>query len=186
MSIDIKPLERTSDIHTNAAALYAFEDDRIDVGVKRPGLPEICAVVHRADFLAAVASELNVRIVPADAIVIERSELPAVFERTPGYYMAGRHDLGYMGEPDIEQPGMSAAELTREYAAAVLAVAEHLTEHPPLDQAQVSALAPLLWEFAQNPSGPGDTFEETTEAERNRFTNRAARLVRAGVRVVTS
>lgn len=132
--------------------------------------------VDRADFLAAVASELNVRIVPADAIVVERSELPAVFVRSHGYYMAGRHDLGRMGDLDIEQPGKSAADLTREYAAAVLALAEYLAAHPPVDEAQVTALAAVYRQEETERQNAGD------EAS---WEDIARSLYARGVRVVT-
>ena len=56
---------------------------------------------------------------------------------------------------------------------------------PPVNEAQVEALAGLLWEYAQNPSGPGDTFDETNDAQRNRHRNRAARLLGTGRIAVT-
>lgn len=81
------------------------------------------------------------KAVPADAIVIERDALPAVVERMPGYFVAGRHDLGRMGEPDHEQPGKTGGDLSRDFAYAVLAVADYLDAHPPIDEAMVEALA---------------------------------------------
>lgn len=45
---------------------------------------------------------------------------------------------------------------------------------------QIESLAEILWENAQNPSGPGDRWTETTEELRNTWRNRAARVLATG------
>lgn len=79
------------------------------------------------------------KVVPADAIVIERGDLPEVtVERTssgvPYYRLPG--DYGFGG---TEKP-----EWYEEHARNYLALAEHLRTNPPVDEAQVEALAALI------------------------------------------
>ena len=94
-------------------------------------------VLSRSDFLAAVATECNVRIVPADAIVIERGELPDV-DLT--------WDKRAVMVDGIEYPigASSSAEEYREIAGRALALADYLDAHPPVDEAQVEALTTSL------------------------------------------
>lgn len=80
---------------------------------------------------AALASH---KVVPADAIVIERSELPEV---RPGYG-AGTLSAGPIGNVDMD---VALAETLRAHALGYLALAEHLAAHPPVDEAQVEAMA---------------------------------------------
>jgi hypothetical protein len=109
-------------------------------------------------------------VVPADAIVIDKASLPEVdphegSARVPGYPV-----------------GSQSAEKARALALAWLALAEYLAAHPPVppvSDEDVETLAGLLWEYAQNPSGPGDEFAETSDGERNRFRNRARRVLTA-------
>ena len=90
----------------------------------------------RADFLAAVETECNVRIVPADSIVIERGELPEI-EVTEGHYRL---------------PGTSwPKSLAHKSAAAIrsdamdgLALAEYLDANPPVDEAQVAEILSIV------------------------------------------
>jgi len=138
--------------------------------------------VTRADFLAAVATECNVRIVPAtepladwelelmgrktvpaDAIVIERGELPEVEERTPGYFNTG--DVQGFG-------GDESREWYREQARNYLAMSEYVATHPPVDEAQVRAIALTL------------TNSHTMQGERETSIDYARRLYLAGVRIV--
>lgn len=75
----------------------------------------------------------EVRVVSLDAIVIERSELPAV-------------------DPEVEGMGVLAGdnyyeetpEDLRGLALELLAAAEYLTAHPPVDEVQVSALEAVM------------------------------------------
>jgi hypothetical protein len=95
--------------------------------------------VPRADFLAAVASEL-------DAIVIERAELPKV------------EPVGARGRLSVEGGSLvlvdgDTTESTREIALRWLAGAEYLREHPPVDEAQVRAITTALRAEGNFPEG---------------------------------
>ena len=103
----------------------------------------------RADFLAAVETECNVRIVPADSIVIERGELPEL-------------DEGCLARSIAPQNHRSIA---RHH----LALAEYIDAHPPVDEAQVEALANVI------------DASDITEFET--CTDYARRLYLAGVRI---
>jgi len=105
------------------------------VAIRLCGHPDRLANVSRADFLAGVETECGVRIVPADAIVIERADVPKVLVSTEGV-------------PSI--PGVTpeiktqSAEKARYLAACWLALAEYLAAHPPtppVNEADVEALA---------------------------------------------
>jgi len=85
-----------------------------------------------ADFLAAVETELGVRIVPADAIVIERGDLP-VWPKRPAFILG------------VEPMSSDAA---RTQARALLALAEYLDAHPLVDEAQVEAMTTVLHNIA--------------------------------------
>jgi len=71
------------------------------------------------------------KVVPADAIVIERSALPEV--DATGWLSAGDSAL------DPAEVAMGV-EFVRSKARDYLALAEHLDAHPPVDEAQVEAL----------------------------------------------
>lgn len=86
-------------------------------------------------------------------------------------------DYGMVGPADLA-PDERRAEITKRLWATSDA-------HPPVDEADVETLAGLLWEYTQNASGPGDSFDETNEGERNRFRNRARRLLATGKVEVT-
>jgi len=123
----------------------------------------------RADFLAAVATECNVRIVPADAIVIERGELPEV-DLT--------WDKRAVMVNGIEYPigASSSAEEYREIAGRALALAAYLDANPPkppVDSAMVDALTLVLDEQTAG----SDLFADGSAGE---F---ALRLYLAGVRI---
>lgn len=72
------------------------------------------------------------KVVPADAIVIEPGEIPGV-------------RVGIVGEliSDCAFTRSATADpaLIRREALALLAISEHLAAHPPIDEAQVEALA---------------------------------------------
>ena len=113
------------------------------------------AFVPTAEFLAAVAAEIGV-------ITIPRTDLPAVFKDDTHYLVGSTswphkvaHDLGQRFRVD---------------ALESLAMAEHLDANPPIDEAEVDALATLLKDDAQFGLGRPDADEI------------ARRLVKAGVR----
>ena len=166
MSTTIKDVSHYG--YGDTLTVWAYEPDRGEVEIQvLDHSKRGSAVVSRADFLAAVEAELGVRIVPADAIVIDRADLPKLLVDTSHRVTTGS---------TMTQSAEKAWWFVREYAA----LAEYLDAHPPVDEEQVKALAGLLWEYAQNPSGPGDSFNETNEGERNRFCNRARRLLATG------
>ena len=95
----------------------------------------------RAKFLAAVATELNVLIIP-------RTDLPEVDEGDAYYAVSDRGD-------DIAKPfnKVLTGAQHRRLALEHLALAEYLDAHPPIDQAQVNTLATLLRDTGARPSG---------------------------------
>ena len=85
------------------------------------------ATVPRDEFLDAVAREL-------DVIIIDRADLPPVEEQNDvlqaGHIFLHRKD----------RPGRDPGEQARAW----LALAEHLEQNPPIDEAQVGALWNLM------------------------------------------
>lgn len=121
-ALDVSASHLTGVVHIAATSAA----DRVEAGF------------HRDNFLAAIESELGVRIVPADAIVIERSELPEV--RVQGDSVtAGRSSMRI-----TTINGESAASRARRRAIDELALAEYAAAHPPIDEAAVTALADLV------------------------------------------
>lgn len=110
----------------------------------------------RADFLDAIRTELNV-------IVIDRADLPEVSAGQDSYLVGDRV------VPD-DYTAAEARTAAREY----LAVAEYLDAHPPVDEAQVEALAKIIRERYDE---TGDVTRYPTEH------SLARRLVERGVRV---
>jgi len=110
------------------------------------------AKVDRAEFLAAVRDEL-------DVIIIDRADLPPVEEQNDvlqaGHIFLHRKD----------RPGRDPGEQARAW----LALAEHLEHNPPIDEAQVNALARLV------AAETNDTHIPATALAR--------RLIQAGVRM---
>lgn len=91
------------------------------------------AFVRPADLAAAVESELGVRIVPADAIVIERH--PVHDGTNPGRVSVSLADrVLWRRIEDVTDEDVAEAQAT------ILAAA-HFAAHPPVDQAQVAAMA---------------------------------------------
>ena len=106
-------------------------------------------------------SVTEVKVIPLDAIVINGPLLPVK-----------RH-----GENTFEVGGRvysfpATAEKAEEYAADWAAIAAHLREHPPVDEAQVKALTELL------DQGGADSFWAPA-----RVADSARWLVERGVRV---
>lgn len=108
------------------------------------------------------------RVVPADAIVIERDELPEVVASSSGALA----DVGGMSTvilPSVEEH--------RVVALRHLALAEHLAAHPPVDEAQVEALARMLRDHAPSKRG-GATWDYASD--QTEWLNTARELIRAG------
>jgi len=104
---------------------------------------------------------IKTKTVPADAIVILREELPEV---TP------RADRNVMCDGiEFSTSHTVIADDYREIGARALAVAEYLDAHPPVDEAQVKALAEVI------------DASDITEFET--CTDYARRLYLAGVRI---
>jgi hypothetical protein len=118
---------------------------------------------HLPAFLGSVTNT-EVQVVPVDAIVIRRDELPEVTSVSQGGRVQFPDGLQRVGVHDDH----------RRLALAFLAADEHFREHPPVDEDQVKALADIwLDEFA------------ITEAGRDHAIRRARQLVKRGVRVET-
>lgn len=83
----------------------------------------------------------NHKLVPADAIVIERGDLPEV-KAVGGSVRAG--SLTFAADKDPAQ--------VRNWALDYLAAAEHLAAHPPVDEARVEALAAEMADAGANPT----------------------------------
>lgn len=122
MSTEIKPVSDAG----SPLWIYADQREYVLVQTRDGG-----ASVDRADFLAAVAAECGV-------IIIDRAELPEVTE-------SGRRDIVRLGESD-ERFTTGTAAAARGEALACLALAEYLDARPPLDEADVEALARLIAE----------------------------------------
>ena len=117
------------------------------------------AEVDRAEFLAAVATEL-------DVIVIPRTNLPEVVLTERGGLVAQTDTEIAAG---IDPAADWTADDARLQALGWLAIAEHLEHNPPGDEAQVNALARLI--------------AAETNGTHIAATALARRLIRAGVRM---
>lgn len=109
------------------------------------------------------------KVVPADALVIERWELPAVTDQGGGTW---RFDTGASLSTWI----IKTADDARTEALELLALAEHLDAHPPVDEAQVEALAEALWSAGSNSTAWADISIATQAL----WIARARRLVELG------
>jgi hypothetical protein len=119
---------------------------------------------ERTGFITKVSAELNVRLVPADAIVIERSELPAV----SGLDKHGTYTVTVQGQShgiyaNPSGTGAFARTADPDYylatARANLALAEHLAALPLLDEAQVKAMEDVVGPLAFDKVGIGGVRE---------------------------
>ena len=96
--------------------------------------------VTRDELVAAVATECHQRLVPDDAIVIEQDELHPV--RT---YVDGNVTVdGTYRTINKEFKDYTAGD-ARETGLRLLALAEYLDAHPPVDEAQVQAMTAAIW-----------------------------------------
>ena len=119
-------------------------DGWVNLYVRR-GEENIVATVPRADFLAAVESELRVRLVATHAIVIDRSEVhPVETTEYKDVHTCDGYAYGYNRE-----------KTARRQALSLLAYAEYMDAHPRVDEAQVGALSEILHDatdFLDHPS----------------------------------
>lgn len=113
--------------------------DHVEVTATLDGA-ERGTTVPRADFLAAVEAELGV-------IVIDRAELPEVAADGDGL-RAG----------NVKAVGWQTADDARHDALGLLAISEHLRANPPIDEAQVEAMAAVVGAL------PATLFDPTTSA----------------------
>lgn len=117
------------------------------------------------DVDAAFREELGLRIVPADAIVIERSDVDAVA-------VGGSIATLTAGTLTVDTDGLSADD-ARAAAIEWLAIAEHLDAHPPVDEAKVEALAEIVKsEVLTRPKETGEFADWQTIARRLLATGR--------------
>ena len=112
-----------------------------------------------------LAAELGV-------LTIDKADLPEVEQ-------SGVLDVQFKID-GVEFQDTTDPKIHREAALRHLALAEYLEAHPPVDEQQVEALAMILWTSAQTASGPGDDWDEATDADRNRFRNKAGRVLATG------
>jgi hypothetical protein len=95
----------------------------------------ICARPEDGSHSHSADSWTEVQVVPLDAIVIERAQMLAVEDVTTA-------DDGAIVDGDYNI--LATVEHHTRRALINLALAEYLREHPPVDEAQVAALAAML------------------------------------------
>lgn len=114
-------------------SLGAYMSEKVNVGIgpgRIEGMHLAGINVPRANFLAAVSSELGV-------VIIDQADMPIVTER-------GVPDAVFVGDtPWHRGTGWDVAAI-RKSALDRLALADYLERNPPVDEAQVSALAALM------------------------------------------
>jgi hypothetical protein len=90
-----------------------------------------------------MAGFTEVRVVPLDSVVIDRSELPEVEHDVDGTFARVADRQGTFGPPVRmpSNPTEHTADAIYAQGLARLAIAAYLREHPPVDEAQVKALA---------------------------------------------
>ena len=119
---------------------------RIAIHPKIDGKTLGTITITRADFLAAVETECGVRIVPADAIVIDRAELPEVVGTTG-------EDPEWYAFADGRPRGILVGDEHYDRAVAYLAAHEYEAAHPPtppVDEADVEALGDLIRQYGDD------------------------------------
>ena len=130
------------------SALIGRSGQGVYVGIDKTSLPHRAdVIIPRDEFLAAVAAEL-------DVIVINRSDLPEVSLHTAhGRGLLGHttsaqvadFDYGNQGHTEPVPVGYSPNEL--------IALGIALKENPPVDEAQVDALAKVLADVGPSTEG---------------------------------
>ena len=106
-------------------AIRARAGEHVEVTVKE-GSQFSVADLTRADFLAAVAAE-------CDVLIIDRAELPEVGEDDGRTVRVGGNCYAHRSKEDLRKMALSA-----------LVAVRHMDAHPPVDEAQVEALAKVL------------------------------------------
>ena len=122
---------------------------------------------HVADLLRAVSEAFDVKVVPADAIVIEAGKFtvePAENEDLYGYRLKATAPSGRFWIRPREW-----YETSVDFALAILAAADYAKWNLPVDEAEVERLAKSL-------------YEATSATDRNGLSDIARRLYLAGVR----
>lgn len=120
MSTEIKS------VRSDRMATVARANDQVEVDIRDDHRALMGSIgVSRADFLAAVAKECGV-------IVIDRAEMPETVTWEP----SGDLTVGIWTRP----PEWWLEPQNLAFARAILAAQEHAS-HPPVDEAQVEALA---------------------------------------------
>lgn len=120
------------------------------------------------ELLAGSIAPAATKTVPADAIVIERGELPVVTDD-------GAHYVTTSASWPKAMAHKHAAAI-RADGLANLALAEYLDAHPPVDEAQVAALTAVV---------EADFMDPARAEGRDSWESMARRLYLAGVRVGT-
>lgn len=114
-------------------SLDAYRSEVVNVGIgsgPEGGVRSAGINVPRADLLAAISSELGV-------VIIDQADMPIVTER-------GVPDAVFVGDtPWHRGTGWDVAAI-RKSALDRLALADYLERNPPVDEAQVSALADIV------------------------------------------
>jgi hypothetical protein len=113
---------------------FLFPDGR----VRSSGVKEI---------ITGEGGATEVQVVPLDAIVIRRDELPEVETHETAH---GDTVWVYGGDAFDRDADNRTAEAMRDGALRLLARAEYVREHPPVDEAQVKAIRKALAGFGMN------------------------------------
>lgn len=135
MSTKISDLSPTYGPHT----LESLPDERVNFCVLNlNGTAMITATMDRAELLAAISSELGV-------VIIDQADMPIVTER-------GVPDAVFVGDtPWHRGTGWDVAAI-RKSALDRLALADYLERNPPVDEAQVKALAEIVRAATDTPA----------------------------------
>ena len=134
-----------------------------------------------ANLIAAVEAECGVRLVPADAVVVLREELPPVVVESKASGEGGSADAisAAVGHMFVQRYASATPAILRSEARCLLALAEHIDQHPPVppvDEVQVEALAGLLADEVHR-GGP------IPDARFFEYLDTARALIRKGVRM---
>jgi hypothetical protein len=123
----------STQIESNARHMALDNHARLELLVTtREGSLPTAFALDRASFLAAVAAECGV-------IIIDRADLPeTTYEASVAIV---RNTLGARGRDGLFE---GDTKQVRDYALSLLAAAEYLDAHPPVDEADVEALARVL------------------------------------------
>ena len=138
---------------TTSGNYLSIKGDGALVRIFPSGGPERQRDVYRADFLAAVESECGVT-------VIENATLPEVKR------LSKEITVGETYRVTGQEFATFSATRAKEVGLRLLALARHLNAHPPVDEAQVEALATSFAEVAESDGGCKDGWDATIIARR--------------------